>query len=107
MTKRINVASLAAALCVLCVSPLLAGQTVGAPAIRSKPGATPPPPPVPPATVSRSVEGGVTVRAVRISEPLKLDGRLDEGVYATVPAIGDFVQQEPRAGEPATEKTGV
>ena len=60
---------------------------------------------MPPATVSRSAEGGVTVRAVRISEPPKLDGRLDEPVYNTVPAISDFIQQEPREGEPPTEKT--
>ena len=49
----------------------------------------------------------MTVRAVSISEPLRLDGRLDEAVYSTVPAISDFIQQNPRAGEPATEKTDV
>ena len=94
MIRRTDVASLTATLCVLCVSPLLAGQ-----------GNSLLPSPVPPATVSRSAEGGVTVRAVRIAEPLKLDGRLDESVYTTVPAIGDFIQQNPRPGEPATEKT--
>ncbi|MEO5742637.1 MAG: hypothetical protein ABIS29_18780, partial [Vicinamibacterales bacterium] len=61
--------------------------------------------PQPPATVVRTTEGRVTVRAVRIPEPLRLDGRLDESVYTTVPAISDFIQQEPREGEPATEKT--
>ena len=49
----------------------------------------------------------MTVRAVSISEPLRLDGRLDEAVYSTVPAISGFIQQNPRAGEPATEKTDV
>lgn len=49
----------------------------------------------------------MTVRAVSISEPLRLDCRLDEAVYSTVPAISDFIQQNPRAGEPATEKTDV
>jgi hypothetical protein len=45
------------------------------------------------------------VRAVRIREPLDLDGALDEPAYAEVAAISDFVQQEPREGEPATERT--
>ena len=37
--------------------------------------------------------------------PISLDGRLDEAVYARVPAMSDFIQQEPHEGEPATEKT--
>jgi len=63
------------------------------------------PPPIPPATVSRTADGGVTIRAVRIDEPLHIDGRLDEEVYTTVPAVSDFIQQEPHEGAPATEKT--
>ncbi|MSO56466.1 MAG: hypothetical protein EXQ55_06025 [Acidobacteria bacterium] len=64
-----------------------------------------PPPPVPPAVVTRDAEGHVTLRAVRLAEPLILDGRLDDPVYDTVPAVSDFVQQEPDEGAPATEKT--
>src|SRR2546427_7659810 len=30
---------------------------------------------------------------------------LDEPLYTSVPPISDFIQQEPREGEPATEKT--
>jgi Domain of unknown function (DUF5916)/Carbohydrate family 9 binding domain-like len=55
--------------------------------------------------VSRSAPDNVTVRAVRLEAPLSIDGRLDEGVYAAVPPISDFIQQEPREGQPATEKT--
>ena len=44
---------------------------------------------------------------MRIAEPIRLDGRLDETVYSATPAISDFIQQEPREGEPATEKTDV
>ncbi len=65
------------------------------------------PPPVPPAVVSRDGQGHVTIRAVRLDEPIVIDGRLDEQVYGTVPAISDFIQQEPVEGEPATEKTEV
>ncbi len=64
-----------------------------------------PAPPVPPAIVSRDEAGRVTLRATRIADPIVLDGKLDESVYARVPAVSDFIQQEPREGEPATEKT--
>lgn len=64
-------------------------------------------PSVPLAIVSRDGEGHVVVRATRVNEPLVLDGRLDDAVYARVPSIGDFVQQEPSEGAPATEKTEV
>ena len=66
-----------------------------------------PPPPIPPATTSRNAAGQVTVRAVRLRGRLALDGVLDEEIYRTVEAISDFVQIEPDAGAPATEKTEV
>src|SRR5687768_15730594 len=64
-----------------------------------------PSPPVPPAVVSRDASGRATVRAVRITTPIRIDGALDEPLYSTVQAISDFIQQEPQEGEPATEKT--
>jgi len=64
-----------------------------------------PPAPVAPAVIARDEAGRVTLRATRIEEPLVLDGKLDDAVYARVPPMSDFVQQEPREGEPATEKT--
>ena len=66
-----------------------------------------PPPPVPPAVLSRDARGRVTGRAVRVSEPLRVDGRLDEPVFATVPSMSGFVQTEPTEGAPATEPTEV
>ena len=65
-----------------------------------------PPAPVPPAVVSRDTRG-VTVRAIRLSEALVFDGRLDDAMYRDTAAIGDFVQQEPTEGAPATDKTEV
>ncbi|MYI76036.1 MAG: carbohydrate binding family 9 domain-containing protein [Acidobacteria bacterium] len=66
-----------------------------------------PPPPEPPAVLARDEAGRVTGRAVRLETPLDIDGRLDEEIYATVPAMSDFVQVEPQAGAPATEKTEI
>jgi uncharacterized protein DUF5916 len=58
-----------------------------------------------PSLVERTANDKVTVRAVRLDAPLEVDGRLDEEVYALVQPITDFIQQEPREGTPATEKT--
>ena len=65
------------------------------------------PPPALPATISRDPQGRTTVRAVRLQEPLRLDGNLDEAIYRTVNPMSDFIQTEPRAGERATERTEV
>ena len=59
------------------------------------------------ALVNRTAADEVTVRAVRLDSPLTLDGRLDEPVYAAVAPLADFIQQEPREGAAATEKTEV
>jgi hypothetical protein len=50
---------------------------------------------------------GVTVRASRLTEPLRFDGRLDEAVYMSAPPIDSFIQQLPVEGVPATEPTEV
>jgi uncharacterized protein DUF5916 len=51
--------------------------------------------------------GKATIRIVRLSAPLRIDGHLDEPIYGTVPPISDFIQMEPAGGQPATEKTDV
>jgi hypothetical protein len=66
-----------------------------------------PPPPAPPAVIAHDDQGRVTIRAVAVDEPLHIDGRLDEGVYGRVPAITEFVQIEPDAGQPVSEATAV
>ena len=63
--------------------------------------------PVAPATVSRDAEGRATLRAIRLTEPVRIDGELSEELYSTVTPISDFIQVDPRAGAPATEKTEV
>ncbi len=65
------------------------------------------PPPVPPATINRDSSGQATVRGVRLSTALRIDGRLDEAVYTQVPPMSDFIQNDPHEGAPASEKTDV
>jgi hypothetical protein len=62
---------------------------------------------VPPEMVTRSTEGQTTVRAVRINQPLAIDGALSEEVYGLVQPVGGFIQQEPQEGAPATDQTEV
>ena len=64
-----------------------------------------PPPPEAPATITRGADGRATVRAVQLTEPLRIDGDLDESVYVTVESFSGFLQQVPDEGEPATERT--
>ena len=66
-------------------------------------------PPAPKAgeAVSRDADGRVTLRAFRLSEPITVDGVLDDPVYEQVPAAGGFLQQEPNEGAPASESTRV
>lgn len=47
------------------------------------------------------------VNALRIDQPLKIDGKLDEGVYARAEIATDFVQLMPNNGEPSMERTEV
>ena len=64
-----------------------------------------PAPPVAPATLTRDGSGRATVRSVRLTGPWRLDGVLDEPIYARVPPIDGFIQQLPEAGVPPTEET--
>jgi uncharacterized protein DUF5916/cellulose/xylan binding protein with CBM9 domain len=64
-----------------------------------------PPEPVAPEVVTRDPDGRATVRAVRISEPLRIDGALDESLYRDVRSISNFIQVEPDGGQDATEPT--
>ena len=90
---------------VLLVSCLVA-LALAAPAAGQSPVAIDgPAPPEAPEVVARDAEGRVIVRAVRLAEPLVLDGLLRDPIYSQVRAISDFVQQEPHEGEAATERT--
>ena len=64
-----------------------------------------PPAPIAPDVIRRDSEGRATVRAVRVDQPLRIDGALDEALYRDVPSISEFIQVEPDGGQPATERT--
>ena len=64
-----------------------------------------PPAPVAPAVITRNEAKQATVRAVKLAEPLRIDGRLDEAIYSATLPITDFIQTLPRNGEEPTEKT--
>ena len=66
-----------------------------------------PPAPAAGEAVSRDADGRVTLRAFRLSEPLTVDGVLDDPVYDQVPAAEGFMQQEPNEGAPVSESTRV
>ena len=66
-----------------------------------------PPPPLPPEVLARDERGRATLRAVRLAEPLTLDGALDERVYRDVPPVTGFFQVLPNEGEIAEEQTEV
>src|SRR5262245_34906612 len=61
--------------------------------------------PVAPATIARDSLGNATVRAFRISEPIHVDGRLEEAEYGESEPITGFYQSLPEDGAPATERT--
>src|SRR5262245_35286938 len=47
----------------------------------------------------------VTVQAIRLAGPLEFDGRVNERLYESTPPVTAFVQQVPRLGAPASERT--
>ncbi len=55
----------------------------------------------------RGADGRLTLHAIRVDTPLRIDGNLDDAAYAGVVPVSDFIQMEPAGGEPASEKTEV
>src|SRR5262249_43101669 len=84
-----------------------AGQTPQRSAVAAGAATDAPPPPIAPATINRDASGRATVRAVRVSPPPRIDGKLDESIYSEVQPVSDFIQNDPKEGAPATEKTEV
>lgn len=58
-----------------------------------------------PSVVSHDSDGRPVIRGVRLSQPLRVDGVLDEEVYRTTMPIDEFIQLVPRIGERVSERT--
>ncbi|MGH7680216.1 MAG: DUF5916 domain-containing protein [Gemmatimonadaceae bacterium] len=87
--------SLALALA-LATGELRAQQQAGAPAA-----------PVAPAVITRDVTGQATVRAIKLTAPITVDGKLDEDVYRRELPFGGLLQVVPRYGQEMTERSDV
>ena len=83
------------------LSALFGGQ------LRAQSATTAPPPPVPPAVITRGANGQATVRAIKLTAPLTVDGKLDEEVYQRERPFGGLIQVVPRYGEEMTERSDV
>ena len=66
-----------------------------------------PPPPTGPEVVSWDDEGRATVRATRVTEPISIDGVLDEPFYETTASIPHLIQSVPDVGAAPTERMEV
>jgi len=66
-----------------------------------------PPAPTGDALINQAGEGGATLRAVRVNEPLHIDGVIDEPFYRETPSISEFIQSVPNPGAEPTQRTEV
>ena len=57
--------------------------------------------------MTRGVDGRATIRAIKLTEPLRLDGELDEAIYRDAPGFGGLLQLAPRYGQASSEKTEI
>src|SRR5829696_7352904 len=51
--------------------------------------------------------GSHSIQVRRTTDPIKIDGSLDEPAWSEADVAADFRQQEPNEGTPASEKTEV
>ncbi|HEU4561233.1 MAG TPA: DUF5916 domain-containing protein [Longimicrobium sp.] len=63
--------------------------------------------PAQPAVQAHASGATPQIQAVRRTEPIAVDGQLDEAVWRTAQPATDFRQQEPNEGQPASERTEV
>jgi hypothetical protein len=65
------------------------------------------PAPEAPETMTRDARNRATVRAIKLTEPLRLDGKLDEEVYGATKPFGGMLQVAPNYGQQSTEKSDI
>ena len=62
---------------------------------------------VPSSTLAQSSKERPFINAVRVEQGPRIDGALDDAVWQQAEPVEGFTQQEPRLGQPATERTEV
>ncbi len=93
------------AMAVLGVRPIVVSAQTAVSATSETVRVDGPLPPTAPNVIRRDESGNATVRAVRLTQPIQLDGQLDEPFYEDTPSISDFIQSVPDEGAAATERT--
>ena len=85
------------------------GAIVGSTAVPNSAAAkVEPAPPAEPNGMTRDeATGKSTIRAIKLREPLRFDGKLDEAVYSEAKAFGGMLQAAPRYNQPSTERTDI
>jgi hypothetical protein len=61
----------------------------------------------PPLQAQEGTNGRVSAEAMRATDGIQVDGRLDESVWSLAAVLADFRQRLPREGEPVSERTEV
>ncbi len=89
--------SLAFALTIAWMTPAAAQAP---PATQASPAAQAPP-------VAQAPPAGNVVYPVRVAEPPRIDGLLDESLWNDIEPVTDLRQLEPEVGEPVTERTEI
>jgi hypothetical protein len=81
------------------------GLPAASPVVRTIDG--PEPPDAPNVMARDEATGKSTVRAIKLSEPIVFDGRLDDPAYRDYPPFDGMRQASPDYLEPSTEKTDI
>ncbi|CAN5852934.1 hypothetical protein BH23GEM6_BH23GEM6_23590 [soil metagenome] len=63
--------------------------------------------PATPAGLHAGHDAAPVAHALRISDPIRVDGRLDEEVWSRATPVTEFIQFDPNEGQPASEGTEV
>ena len=94
---------------VIIATTVFATTLIALPVASAQPALAPdgPPPPIAPAVITRDATGHATVRAIKLSKPLTLDGVLDEDVYKNELPFDGLIQVAPNAGANATERSDI
>jgi len=94
------------ALALLCIAPAVAGVCGDVQVDLQKAGDQQPTRTTQ-TTSSQGVPERRRIKVLRVTEPIKIDGQLDEPAWSQAEPASDFRQQEPTEGAPQSEKTEV